>query len=931
MAKPMYYKGQAGDTAETSARLWRFADYEFDERGRQLRVKGRAVDLESKPLDVLLQLLLHAGEVVTKEELLESIWPNVMVVDGSLATAVSKLRKAMGDEDHPTIFTVPRIGYRLAGPVYCKAFAALAGPELGFKIGDAVPGREQWRLSRPMDISGSSEVWLAGNPKTNERRVFKFAADGLRLKGLKREITISRFLRESLGDRPEFVRILEWNFETPPFFLESEYAGPNLSEWANEHGGLSKISLEVRLHLPIDIAQAVADAHDIGVLHKDLKPANILVVPDANGGWQIKVADFGSASLFDPSRLHALGITNLGFTQNAAPDNQPMTGTLMYLPPEVLAGQSPSASADVYALGVILYQLIVGDFRKPLAAGWEGGIEDPLLREDIAYAACGDPARRLGSAADLAERLRTLQQRRIKRDELESARLRAQVAERKLAEARARRPWVLLAVALLAVGMALSFTLYRRAVRERDNANRQTAIANSINRFLSDDLLERGNPFAGGKSTESLMDAIKAASPSIDRQFKDEPLIAAQLHQTIARALDNRTDYPDARAEYDHAAALFKQADGELSQDAIIVLLQRTTLEARSYENGSLPLAKSILAQQEALIAKLPNPRPDLPVWQFSARGMIALIENNAKSAAENFQAALDRANALPQFDESARLTSKQRLAFSYIRLGEGAKAEQLFRELIDAFTRIVGPDSPNVLRVRLNLAQAFMIETKHAEAIKEASAIYPEFVSRLGADHELTMQLLATRAQSEGSLELWADAIRDDMAIYELAVRKQGPLSFFAVGTLTDASLAQCRSGLYREGESNARKAYETSVKAFGPRAGLTGGAAYSLASCLIGSGKFDQASVLLEQIDMSAVAQLTGDPDWGANVSLAQAEIAYSRGNYDAARNDVRTITPVFTRKNAEPYQSRAFKALKAELDKGSPRDSGTRQPAT
>ncbi len=66
-----------------------------------------------------------------------------------------------------------------------------------------------------MDISGSSEVWLAENPKTREQRVFKFAADGARLKGLKREITISRFLRESLGDRPEFVRILEWNFESP--------------------------------------------------------------------------------------------------------------------------------------------------------------------------------------------------------------------------------------------------------------------------------------------------------------------------------------------------------------------------------------------------------------------------------------------------------------------------------------------------------------------------------------------------------------------------------------------------------------------------------------------------------------------------------------------------------------------------------------------
>jgi eukaryotic-like serine/threonine-protein kinase len=914
----MSYKGTAGEVAQTSGRLWHFADYEFDEMQRELRVKGKPVDLESKPLDLLLQLLLHAGEVVTKDELLESVWPDVMVVDGSLATAVSKLRKAMGDEQHPVIVTVPRVGYRLAVPVYCKTLAAPAGPELGFKAGEPVPGREQWRLSRPMDVSGSSEVWLAENPKTHEQRVFKFAGDGARLKGLKREITVSRFLRESLGDRPEFVRILEWNFETSPFFLESEYAGSNLAEWAEVQGGLTKIAFETRLHLLVDIAKAVAAAHDIGVLHKDLKPANVLVVLGGNAEWQIKIADFGSASLFDPSRLQSLGITNLGFTQTAGLEIQAMTGTLMYLAPEVLAGQSPSAGADVYALGVMLYQLTVGDFRKPLAPGWETEIQDPLLREDIADAACGDPAKRLSSAADLVERLVTLEQRRVRREELRAAKSRAQVAERKLAETRARRPWVVFAVVVLAVGMAVSFTLYRRATRERDNATRQTAIASSINRFLSDDLLGRGNPFVSGKSIESLMEAIKQASPSIDRKFKDEPLVAARLHQTIARALDNRTDYPDARLEYERAAALFKQVDGELSQDAVIIQLQRTTLEARSYESGSLPLAKSLLEQQRALMVRLPHPRPELPVWLFSAQGMIALIENNAKSATQNFQAAVDGAEVLPEFDESARLTFKQRLGFSYIRMGQGAKAEQIFRELIVAFTRLAGPDSPHVLRVRLNLAQAFMIQNKHAEAMQEATAIYPQFVSGLGPDHELTMQLLTTRAQSEGSLGLWDDAIRDDLAIHFLAVRKQGPLSFFAVATLSDAALAQCRAGRYRDGESNARKAYESSVKAFGPRAGLTGGAADTLAGCLIGLNQLDEAATLLQQIDVPAVAQLSGDPDWGAGVSLERAEIAYRHHDYDAARGYVQTIAPVFTRKDAEPYQKRAFESLKAALDK-------------
>ncbi len=151
-----------------------------------------------------------------------------------------------------------------------------------------------------------------------------------------------------------------------------------------------------------------------------------------------------------------------------------------------------------------------------------------------------------------------------------------------------------------------------------------------------------------------------------------------------------------------------------------------------------------------------------------------------------------------------------------------------------------------------------------------------------------------------------------------DLAVRKQGPLSFFAVATLTDAALAQCRAGHNREGESNARKAYETSTKAFGPSAALTGATAYTLASCLISLSKQDEASPLLQQIDVPAITQLTGDPDWGANVTLAQAQIAYSHRNYDAARTYIQSVTPIYTRKNAEPYQKRAFESLKAALEK-------------
>jgi TolB-like protein/serine/threonine protein kinase/DNA-binding winged helix-turn-helix (wHTH) protein/Flp pilus assembly protein TadD len=440
--------------------LWRFADCEFDELRRELRVRGETVEMEAKPLEVLHQLLLHAGEVVTKDALLESVWPGLMVVDGSLATAISKLRKAL-DSDDGIVVTLPRVGYRLAVPVQCKTVAPLALPVLRFEPGEPIPGRDHWRLARRLGLSPSSETWLAEHQKTHETRVFKFAPDVHHANGLKREVTVARLLRELLGERPEFVRILEWNFESDPYFIESEYCGPNLGQWAELQGGLARIPLEERLRLLQQVAAAVAAAHDIDVLHLDLKPGNILVTSGLDGAWHIKIADFGCASLVEPSRLDALGVTNLGFTQTGG--GQSLIGTVMYVAPEILAGQTPTASADVYALGVLLYQLAVGDFRKPLSPGWEADIDDPLIREDIAHAACGDPARRLSSAAELADRLAGLERRRIECGERETTRQRTQVAERKVADARVRPAWVLAATVAMLGGVALSLSVYRRA------------------------------------------------------------------------------------------------------------------------------------------------------------------------------------------------------------------------------------------------------------------------------------------------------------------------------------------------------------------------------------------------------------------------------------------------------------------------------------
>lgn len=98
-------------------RRWHFGTAVLDERSWTLSVNGRETSIEAKPMELLHVLVLRAGETVSKEELLAAVWPGVSVVEASLATAVLKVRKALGDDGAAAIVTVPRIGYKLVGPV----------------------------------------------------------------------------------------------------------------------------------------------------------------------------------------------------------------------------------------------------------------------------------------------------------------------------------------------------------------------------------------------------------------------------------------------------------------------------------------------------------------------------------------------------------------------------------------------------------------------------------------------------------------------------------------------------------------------------------------------------------------------------------------------------------------------------------------------
>ena len=206
------------------------------------------------------------------------------------------------------------------------------------QIGKIFAGR--YRIIKQIGRGGMADVYLAKDLILDGEEV---AVKVLRTNYQTDPIAVARFQREARAmadlDHPHIVRITDIGEEEGQQYLAMEYvAGLDLKRYIKEHHPLSN---EEAIRIMGQILLAMRLAHTRGIVHRDLKPQNILLTPDGTA----KVTDFGIA---------------VAFAETSLTQTNSMLGSVHYLSPEQARGSKATVQSDIYAMGIIFYEMLTG-------------------------------------------------------------------------------------------------------------------------------------------------------------------------------------------------------------------------------------------------------------------------------------------------------------------------------------------------------------------------------------------------------------------------------------------------------------------------------------------------------------------------------------------------------------------------------------------
>jgi serine/threonine-protein kinase len=757
-------------------------------------------------------------------------------------------------------------------------------------VGLGVPLRPNWVLHAKLAEGGFGEVWLASHRKTRDRRVFKFCLQGSNLRSLQREITVHRLLRESLGERPDIARILDWNLDEAPFFIECEYAeGGDLARWAESQGGLDQVPLDVRLDLVAQVADTVAAAHSVGVLHKDIKPGNIFIALDDTGAPVTRLADFGVGTVTEVERLDQLGITRLGMSEDDPSETGSAGGTYLYMPPERLEGNPPTSRGDVYSLGVMLYQMVVGDLSRILAPGWHRDVDDEILQQDIADCVDRSPDRRPGDASDLARRLRSLDRRHAERDEQRRRVEEAELTRRALERSRRRR---LLVVAAAAVALVFALTMAafaHRTTLEARRANREAEAARQVSDFLVG-LFQHADPSRSKGQDVTAREMLEQGSDSIRTELHDQPIIQARLTHTIGhvylelgqiqKALDHFQQELDIRTEHDPSAS--REMAENLKLLAISLMFDGRYDEAEPLFRRALDMFRTVLGDDHEDTATCMR---DL--------GRVLHYQDRLDEAEPLYERALAIHRA--RLGRVHRDVGRSLFNLAAIRRETGRldRAEADLREACEVF-RAVGGDADSSLCVAMSgLAGVLREQGRHAEAIPLFNAalelqrtIYGErhyHVSTTLADLALTLlesgDTDGARTRLEQAIDIERAEVGDD---HPNVLRNMRRLARVHLA----ANQPETAEGLYRQILERQRGAGDDDAREMTPTL-------LALGELLLDQGRPAEAEPVLQRAHDLNLAHAADDPGRVASTAAALSACLAALGRHDEAERVAQQVS--------------------------------------
>ncbi len=585
-----------------------------------------------------------------------------------------------------------------------------------FLEGSALPGDEilagrtigKYTLDRPIGQGGMSTVWLAH--RSDGRYEGQVAVKMLNLALLVRA-GAQRFEREgnvlARLAHPNIAHLIDAGIAagSQPYLVLEYIEGEPIDEWCDRRG----LDVRAKVRLFLDVLDAVAHAHTNLVLHRDLKPSNILVTSDG----QVKLLDFGIATLLDATDAPAPPTALTQLSGRAF--------TPAYAAPEQVQGDSVTTATDVYALGVLLYQLLSG--QHPTSGDTLSAVEvlraivdtEPVRLSD---AAARTPTKQGAAASTPLKLVRTL---RGDLDNIVGKALKKQPTERYATSAafaddlrrylndepvtahadsfryRARkfiRRWrvevalsTAVAVAVVA-GLAVSVWQAREATRERavamterDRAERAlarseatseftrtllTQLAQSAKPMTFSDILERGEQLASRQANpdpaqQALVLIILA---DLNVAFGNERKALGLTERAMQWA--SRTSDPGLIAT---AGCIHAEAVAALGDPALGARL------AREAQDGARNDAQ---AQVEC--------------WQ--QRGYIAMNARNGAEMLADAQAGLAALDATPHPSATTRALLISDMASAYRLLGRGGEADTAYGQAIEMLRQADKADS---------------------------------------------------------------------------------------------------------------------------------------------------------------------------------------------------------------------------------------------